>query len=505
MSTNPDAMWRIELEQPVSLSLSEEQQIERICRFGYLAECNAALAELAGVESADNLAGCRFDEFANQFNPDAREELRQAIRAGFRSTTVEATPHAHKGRKVYRLRSQFGIIEDGALRRIWGTTRDITQLRQTELSLAASRKRFRDVLEGIQLPAVMLDVNGAVTFANECFLRMAELSMKEVSSLTWLTGIVPNRESETWKATLRPDYQGRHGTAHFEGTILPREGTPRVIAWDTIAVHDQDRQLAGIAALGCDITRQRALEMEIRQSQKLESVGRLAAGVAHDFNNLLMVVMGETGELLRRTGKSDPARDRLSAIGNAASQCAQLARQLLAFGRKQHLRPQLINLNDVITGDEGIIRSLIGQDIELLLNLESPIGPVFADPAQIQRALANLVTNARDAMTHGGTLVLATANKTIEAEDTMYPGVSAGAYIQLSVCDSGIGLTDEIRTHIFEPFFTTKPLGKGTGLGLATVYGIVAQSGGHIAVQGEPGKGTTFAILLPSAQGSEPR
>ena len=476
MSTNPDAMWRIELKQPVSLSLTEEQQIEQIYRFGYLAECNAALAELAGVESADNLAGCRFGDFAIHLNPDAREELRQAIRAGFRSTTVETTAHDHAGRKVYRLRSQFGIVEDGALRRIWGTTRDVTQLRQTELSLAASRKRFRDVLEGIQLPALIMDVNGAVTFANECFLRLAELSMEEVSELAWLTGILPEGKSETWKATFRQDNPDRHATVHFEGTILPREGTPRVIAWDTIAVHDQDGQLAGIAALGRDITRERALEMEIRQSQKLESLGRLAAGVAHDFNNLVMVVLEETGELLRQTEQTDPARHRLSAIGNAASQCAQLAGQLLAFGRKQHLRPQLINLNDVIAGDEGIIRSLVGEGIELVLNLESAIGLVFADPAQMQRALANLVTNARDAMTQGGRLVVATSNKTIEAEDTVYPGVRGGAYVQLSVSDSGIGLTEEVRTHIFEPFFTTKPLGKGTGLGLATVYGIIAQS-----------------------------
>ena len=499
ISSNPDAMWRIEFEQPVPLSLPEEEQIDRIFRLGYLAECNPALASLAGAKEAEELMGSRFYELVPRINPNAREELRAAIRSGFRTTAVETIPHESAAGPVYRLRSQFGIVEEGALRRIWGTTRDITELRKTELSLAASERRFREVLEGVQLPAVMLDLNGAITFANACFLGLAQRSKEEVSALAWLNGIVPVGESETWKAALLPDDRGRHPTVHFEGAILRNDGPPRVIAWDTIGLYTHDNRPAGLAAIGRDITRQRMLELEIRQAQKLESIGRLAAGVAHDFNNLLMVVLGHTTYLLKKAEESSPLQESLTAIESAATQCTRLTTQLLAFGRRQHLMPQLISLNDVIAGDERIIRSLLRSGIELVLELESPLGLVFADPTQLQRVLANLATNARDAMPEGGRLTLATANVTVEAGDEHYPGIDAGDYMRLSVSDTGVGITEEVRAHMFEPFFTTKEVGKGTGLGLATVYGIVAQSGGHILVHGEPGKGTTFDILLPAA------
>jgi two-component system cell cycle sensor histidine kinase/response regulator CckA len=498
ISSNPDAMWRIELEQPVPLNLAEDELIDRIYRLGYLAECNDALAKLAGVESAEELVGSRFQEAVARINPGAREELRSAIHSGFRATTVE-TPHDSAGGRVYRLRTQLGIVEDGELRRIWGSTRDITDLRRTELSLAVSQERFREVLEGVHVPSVMLDLNGAITFANECFLLLTQRSREELSALKWLNGVVPAGEAETWKTALLPDGRGRHARFHFEGAIIRRDGPQRVISWDTIGLYNHNNRLEGLAAIGRDITRQTALEMEIRQAQKLESIGRLAAGVAHDFNNLLMVVIGHTSQLLQEVTESGRVRERLSAIERAAGQCARLTEQLLAFGRKHHLKPQIISLNDVVAGDEGIIRSLIGCGIELILDLGSPLGLVYADPTQIQRALANLVTNARDAMPHGGKLIVATSNVMIEAENAACRVAPPGCYVRLSVSDTGVGLTEEVRTHIFEPFFTTKEHGRGTGLGLATVYGIVTQGGGHVAVQGEPGKGTRFDILLPVA------
>ncbi len=497
ISANPDAMWRIEMEQPVPLSLSEEEQIDRICRFGYLAECNNALAQLAGVESTEELVGSRFGEITARITW-AREELRSAIRSGFRTMTVEATPNDSAW--AYRLRTQFGIVENGALRRIWGTTRDITTLRRTELSLAASERRFREVLEGIQLPAVMLDLHGAIEFANECFLRLAQRSIQEISTLTWLNGVIPDGETETWKAAIVPDERGRHAGFHFVGSIISPDARPRVIAWDTISLSNQDNELAGLAAIGRDITHQTALETEILEVQKLESIGRLAAGVAHDFNNLLTVVLGHTMLLLEQIPESDSVHERLSEIQTAATQCIRLTGELLAFGRKQYLRPTLISLNDVISSHEGIIRSMIGEGIELTIDLASEVGLVHADPTQLQRALDNLVTNARDAMPQGGNLIIGTSNVAISADDAMYPGIEGGLYARLSVSDSGVGLTKEIREHIFEPFFTTKEQGKGTGLGLPTVHGIVAQSGGHIGVHSEPGKGTCFEILLPIAR-----
>jgi signal transduction histidine kinase len=249
--------------------------------------------------------------------------------------------------------------------------------------------------------------------------------------------------------------------------------------------------------VGRDITHQRALEREVLQSQKLESIGRLAAGVAHDFNNLLMVVLTHAKLLLQDVSESNPSHRRLTAIESAATRCSQLCAQLLAVGGKQHLQPKDINLNDVISADEGVLRALTGPGVELILDLAVPIGMVYADALQIQRVLANLVTNASDAMLHGGEIVVSTCNITVGADDASYPQIEPGAYVRLSVSDSGTGLSEEVLAHMFEPFFTTKEPGKGIGLGLPTVYGIVTQSGGHVVVNSELGKGTRLEILLP--------
>ena len=497
ISSNPDAMWRIEMEQPVPLNVTEDEVIDRVYRFGYLAECNEALAPLAGVDGADELVGMRFGEVAELTNPAAREELRQAIHASFRSIRVETAPREPNGGQIYRLRTQFGIVEDGSLRRIWGMTRDLTALRRAELSLAASQRRFREVLQGIQIPAVMLDREGAVTFANDCLQKMAQLSPEDATTLRWLDGIVPGEESSTWTRAMERDEPGRRASLHFEGIVRGKNGFSRLIAWDTIALSDENGEPAGLAAIGRDITQQRALESDLRESQKLESIGRLAAGVAHDFNNMLTVILGYTTLLLAEQTTGALTKERLTAIETAAAHCAKLTGQLLAFGRRQYLQPALISLNDVILINERIIRSMLGHRIELGLELASSLRPIYADAAQMQRAITNLVTNARDAMPDGGKVTILTANVEIPPDNTKFPRAGPGRYVQLSVTDTGSGITDEVRIRMFDPFFTTKPPGKGTGLGLSTVYGIVLQSGGHIAVQSETGKGSRFDILLP--------
>lgn len=498
VSTNPDAMWRIEFEERIPLSLTEEEQLERIYRSGYVAECNDASARLFGTQKAEQLVGSRFDTIVPRTDARLREELRNAIHSGFRSSVVETSARHGSGRPYYRLRSQFGVVENGELRRLWGTTRDITDLRRAELSVAASERRFRNVLKGIQLPAVMLDSQGSVTFCNECFVRLANRPMAELSERKWLQGIIPVDETDIWKAAMMCD-QGKHAaTRHFEGEIIPREGPPRFVLWDTICLRDEEDEMTALAAIGRDLSYQKALEEQIRRSQKLDSVGRLAAGIAHDFNNILTVVRLHTEQLLMEATASDKAHAGLSAIENAVMLCTRLIEQLLTFGGKQHLRPERIDLNDVITVEERIIRSLLGAGIELVIKLTSPLWLVYADPTQVHRVLANLVTNARDAMPDGGTLNIATSNLVVGEDDTAHPGVTPGAYVWLSITDTGVGLTKETETHLFEPFFTTKQAGRGTGLGLPTVYGIVTQSGGHIAVRSEPGKGTTFDILLPA-------
>jgi signal transduction histidine kinase len=240
------------------------------------------------------------------------------------------------------------------------------------------------------------------------------------------------------------------------------------------------------------------LEDQLRQSQKMEAVGRLAGGVAHDFNNLLTIVLGYTDILLGSIRDQDPSRQLLAEIKKAGERCASLTRQLLAFSRKQVLLPRVLNLNAVISALEKMLNSLLGEHIVLAVTLDPDLRAVKTDPSQIEQVILNLAVNARDAMPRGGRLLIETANVTLGAAYArMHSEVAPGSYVLMSVSDTGCGMDESIRARVFEPFFTTKEPGKGTGLGLATVYGVIKQSGGHIEVSSAIGKGTTFKIYLP--------
>jgi two-component system, cell cycle sensor histidine kinase and response regulator CckA len=246
-----------------------------------------------------------------------------------------------------------------------------------------------------------------------------------------------------------------------------------------------------------DVTEQRELEQQLRQAQKMEAVGRLAGGIAHDFNNLLMVISGYCEFLVERIGPEATFHTSIQEIANAAERATSLTRQLLAFSRKQMLDPKVLDLNAILTRNTKMLARMIGEDINLVLREGSEIGPVKADPGQIEQVIMNLAVNARDAMPHGGNLTIETANITCdEGYASLHAPLTAGEYVMLTISDTGVGMDADTQLHIFEPFFTTKGL-KGTGLGLSTVYGIIQQSGGHIQVSSEPGQGTTFKIYLP--------
>jgi signal transduction histidine kinase len=242
----------------------------------------------------------------------------------------------------------------------------------------------------------------------------------------------------------------------------------------------------------------RRSEEQLRQSQKIEAVGRLAAGVAHDFNNFLTAITGHSELLLRQLGVGDPLRKHAEQIEKVAYLAAVLTRQLMSFSRKQVIEPRVLELNAVISNVEKMLCQLIGDDIEFCASLDPAAGHIKADAGQIEQVVMNLAVNARDAMPNGGKLAITTASVTVDKNHLKnFPGLCAGDYVVITIADTGTGMSEEVKAHLFEPFFTTKPLGKGTGLGLATCFGIVKQNNGHINVQSELGKGATFKIYFP--------
>ncbi|HJQ22928.1 MAG TPA: response regulator [Blastocatellia bacterium] len=289
---------------------------------------------------------------------------------------------------------------------------------------------------------------------------------------------------------------------YLEGEFeLQRKDGSRFPAYVVNTVVDNDGQDKGVVGVAIDLTARKQLEEQLRQAQKMEAIGQLAGGVAHDFNNLLTIIMGYAQLLQAQTDSSSPRGREIEEILDAAQRAASLTSQLLAFSRKQVLAPQILDLNAVVADTEKMLRRLIGEHIELVTDFAADLDPVQADPGQLQQVIMNLAVNARDAMPEGGKLIIRTRNAGLNESDVRdYPGCEPGDYVMLTVTDTGLGMDPATVSHIFEPFFTTKEQGKGTGLGLSTVFGIVKQSGGHVAVDSRPGRGTTFQICLPRAQ-----
>jgi len=370
IAQSSEGVSRLEIDPPVPINLTEEEQVDRLYAGGRIAECNDAMARMYGFGEASELLGTRLSDLHNVTDPINREQIRAFIRGGYRVSDSETREHDREGRPRVFLNNVVGFVENGQLVRVWGTQRDVTE--------------------------------------------------------------------------------------------------------------------------------QRHLEEQFRQSQKMEAVGQLAGGIAHDFNNLLTAILGNTQLLLRELPPGDSMRDDVEEIRKASERAASLTRQLLAYSRRQMLQPEVLDLNVVMAEMDKMLRRLIGEHIDLVAVFAPDLGRVRADPNQIEQVIVNLAVNARDAMPDGGKLTIGTANVDLdESFAQAHLGSVPGSYAMLAVTDTGVGMDAAVRAHLFEPFFTTKEVGKGTGLGLATVYGIVKQSGGYISVYSEPGHGSSFKIYLP--------
>jgi PAS domain S-box-containing protein len=343
---------------------------------------------------------------------------------------------------------------------------------------------------------VITDADGLITYVNPAFQRITGYTLNELLGQhprILKSGAHNQSFYEAMWATLKrgETWRGRFINKRKDGTLYHEE------ALISPVVDEADR-VVGYVAVKRDITRETDLEQQFHAAQRMESIGQLASGIAHDFNNLLAAILGNV-ELLEETiDKSETAQKQLTVVRQAATRATNLTRQLLAFSRRQVLQPQVINVNDVVAETVTMLGRVLGDNIRVVTQLESKLERVNADAGQLQQTILNLTVNARDAMPKGGTLTIETANVVLTEEyRSRHDVVQPGEYVLLSVADSGTGMTPEVQDRIFEPFFTTKPKGQGTGLGLATVYGIVKQTGGYIWLYSEMGRGTIFKVYLP--------
>jgi two-component system, cell cycle sensor histidine kinase and response regulator CckA len=375
---------------------------------------------------------------------------------------------------------------------------NITERKQAEAALRASEERYRVLFDQSPLPKFLYDhetrrylmVNAAAIatygYSRDEFLSMTLDDLQPAADVGGVANLVATLEAGVNKI----------------GAYRHKKKNGRNIDVDITLQKFFMAERPCVLAVALDTTERNRLESQLRQAQKMEAIGSLAGGVAHDFNNLLSVILSYSKMLAESLKPGDPMRADLEEISQAGRRAADLTRQLLAFSRQQLLEPRALDLNAVIHGVAKMLRRLVGEDVELSVVGNPELGTVRADQGQVEQVLVNLVVNSRDAMPEGGKLTIETANVVLDASYAAdHPGVDAGPYVMLAVTDTGVGMDAATKERIFDPFFTTKEMGSGTGLGLATVFGIVQQSGGNIWVYSEPGLGTTIKVYLPKADG----
>ena len=451
-------------------------------------------ADIYGVSAAELRANPRL--VFDVVHPDDRARFD----ASMASALETRTPWRWAGR----------IIVNGRVRWLEGASRpqplpcgatawdglllDVTEARQAASRLEETENRYRSLFDNHPEAVFSLDTKGRFQSANPACASLCGYEPEEILGLAFDPLIAPDQLRHAY-ARFKKALTGFAST--YELTLRHKNGLAVEVSVTNIPVTVAG-EVVGVFGIARNLTRQRELEAQFRQAQKMEAVGQLAAGVAHDFNNVLTVIQGCSEFLAGSLPAGDVHREDVDMIRDAASRAATLTRQLLAFSRKQVLQPAIVDLNGCVTDLKSILGRMAGEDIVLATDLASDLGFIWADSGQLEQVIINMTVNARDAMPNGGELRLTTSNCTIdEAYVRERPEATSGPHVRLSVSDTGCGMDDTTRSRIFEPFFTTKGAGKGTGLGLSTAYGIIRQSSGHIAVTSAPGAGTTFDIYLP--------
>ena len=467
--------------------------IARISMDGKWLMVNQRLCAILGYTQAELLERT-FHEITPAEDLDGSFTGREALLAGDREIYALEKRYLRKDGSLVWTRVSVSLVRDasGNPDYFLSVIEDISERKQAEQALVRLATAVEQAAESI----VITDTEGTIQYVNPVFERTTGYTRDEIigqnSRLLKSGKQDPTFYADLWETIGRGEVWAGHFTNRKkDGSLYEEEAT-------ISPVRDASGNLVNFVAVKRDVTKEVGLENQLMQAQKMEAIGTLAGGVAHDFNNLLTVILGYSQFGLGRLATSDPLYGDIQEIEKAGLRAAALTSQLLAFSRKQVFQPRILDLNVLVTDLKKMLIRLIGEDIDLTAVLDLEVGSVKADPGQLQQVIMNLAVNARDAMPNGGKLTIEIGNVDLSTEyASQHIEATPGAYVMIAISDTGCGMDEETRSHIFEPFFTTKEFGRGTGLGLSTVYGIVKQSGGFISVYSEPGRGTTFKVYLP--------
>lgn len=457
---------------------------------------NSAADRILGIEHKARLGQSIEEAFPMLAKTDIPERYREVARGGQAWNADQVT---------YVVNEVTGAYEVTAFRtapgKVVAMLLDVTERRRAEDALRLREKAMEAITQGIVIHANKPAQDIPIIYVNPAFQQITGYERDEIIGKSWRMLYGEQTSADEQHEMDEAFFEMRSSVIHMQ--LYRKNGE---VFQSTVAVSpikDDEGRVTHFASVLSDVTAIKKLEAQFRQSQKMEAIGRLAGGVAHDFNNLLTAIIGYNDLVLNGLTEGTPLYDNAREIQRAAERATALTGQLLSFSRQQSLLPQIVNLNDIVTGQQRMLARLIGEGIDIRTELAESLSSVKCEPGQIEQVIMNMAINARDAMAGRGTLTIHTGMVSIhELAATGVAGFEPGNYVLLAISDTGCGMTREVREHLFEPFFTTKEKGKGTGLGLATCYGIIKQNGGDIRVQTEPGAGTTFEIYLPAVDAS---
>jgi two-component system, cell cycle sensor histidine kinase and response regulator CckA len=470
---------------------------------GILIECNRSALAAAGLKPEDVLGKPFEESYWWAYSEEVQRQLRKTIG---RATRGEASRYDVQIRAAENqlIDIDFSLQplrdESGEVVFLVPSASVITERKRAEESLRLLGSAVEQSKESIVITDAELRLPGPrILFVNPAFTKMTGYTAEEAIGNTPRILQGP-RTDRTVLSRLRQNLE-RGETFAGEAINYRKDGTEFNLEWQVAPLRNAGGNITHFVAIQRDITERKRVEGHLFQSQKMETVGKLAGGIAHEFNTIMTTIIGHSEIMLSDLPAGNPLCKNAQEIRQAADRAAMLTRQLLAYGRKQILQPKILDLSTLIADMEGMLRHLMGGEVDVRIVPSIGLKPVRIDPGQVEQVIMNIAMNAADAMPNGGKLTLETANVTLDEEYVRnFSDLKAGEYVMLAITDTGVGMTEKVKARLFEPFFTTKGVGEGTGLGLATCHGIIKQSGGHIAVYSEPGRGTAFKIYLPQVE-----